>query len=85
MSRGVAEGAGAGTGERELAAGSSAANGQGIAVTRRHESFILESLQRRVNRANRVVTPSPLGEVVTYGKAVRGVVESGNREQRCEL
>lgn len=85
MSLRLAESARPGAGERELAARSSATDWKWIGATRGDQSFLLESLQRRVNGANRVVAPRPVAEIRPDREAIGVVLEAGDGEQRSEL
>jgi hypothetical protein len=62
-----------------------AANGQRICRARGQQPFILEPLQGRVDRTDRVLAPSAFREVSSHGKAVRLLIETSDGKQRGEL
>ena len=85
MTFGLTKGARAGARDRELSARSSAANGKGIALGRSEQPLVLETLQRGVDGADRVIAASARSEIAPDGEAVGVVFEARDREQDREL
>ena len=54
-------------------------------MTRAEQPFILESLQRGIEGADRVVTPRSTGQVATDRQPVSLVVQAGDREHGDEF
>jgi hypothetical protein len=81
----VDECAAAGGGELEESTRASATDRQRISRVRANESFLLESLERRVHGADRVITPGARRDVTTDREPVGLLVEATDGQEDREL
>ena len=81
MPLGLAQPAHSGTGECEVTFRPAATNGQWLTTPRREQTLVLESLQRCVQRADRVVAPSSRNKIASDSQTVRVVLQAGDRQQ----
>ena len=85
MPLGIAQRASAGSGEFEVTSRPSATNRQRFTMSRDEQTLVFESLQRCVQRADRVIAPGSRSEIASDGEAIRFVLKAGDREQGGEF
>jgi hypothetical protein len=85
MTFGVTDCAATSAGNGEQASRASASDRERRGRARCQQSLILQSLQRRIDRADRVFSTRSFCEVATDGETVGFFAEAGDGEQGCEL